>query len=74
MPSLPPEVSTIIRELSAPLEPSARPAFERTVTEKLEAMPTAGVGTAHRICRSAQLDYRDNPSPDLRAGRIGPRG
>ena len=60
------EVSTIIRELSEPIEPSLRPAFQQAVEQKLA--PSAGPGTAHQIGRIVQRDFRD--PPDLRQGRV----
>jgi hypothetical protein len=63
---LSPEVSTIIRQLSEPLEPSLRPAFEQAVERRLAS--SAGPGTAHQIGRIVQRDFRD--PPDLRQGRV----
>jgi hypothetical protein len=66
MPPLSPEVSTIIRQLSEPLEPSLRPAFQQAVEQKLA--PSAGPGTAHQIGRVVQRNFRG--APDLRQGRV----
>ena len=66
MPLLTPEVNAIIRELSEPLEPSLRPAFQQAVEQRLA--PSAGPGTAHQIGRIVQRDFRD--PPDLRQGRV----
>ena len=74
MPPLPPDVTAVIQQLAAPLEPSARPTFQEAVSQKLAALPIAGAGNAHVLGRQVQRDFRTNPSPDLRAGRIGPRG
>jgi hypothetical protein len=66
MPPLTPEVNAIIRELSEPLEPGLRPAFQQAVEQKLA--PSAGPGTAHQVGRMVQRDFRD--PPDLRRGRV----
>ena len=60
------EVTAIIRELSEPLEPSLRPAFQQAVEQRLA--PSAGPGTAHQLGRIVQRDFRD--PPDLRQGRV----
>ena len=70
MPPLTPEVDAIIRALSAPLEPNLRPAFQQAVAQRLAS--SAGPGTAHQVGRIVQRDFR--PTPDLRHGRVGPRG
>jgi hypothetical protein len=65
---LTPEVNAIIRELSEPLAPGDRPAFQRAMEQKLEAAPVVGPGTPHQIGRIVQRDFRD--PPDLRQGRV----
>ena len=73
MPRLTPDELTILRGLSEPLDPRRRDDFMAEATRRLEAAPFVGPGLAHQIGRAVQRDFR-NPPPDLRSGRIGPRG
>ena len=61
--------------LAAPIDANRRPEFMGAVTTKLEAAgPVAiGPGTVHRVARTVLRDFWD-PPPDLRQGRVGPRG
>jgi hypothetical protein len=70
---LSPEAQTILRGLSEPLDPRRRDDFMAEAARRLEAAPLVGPGLAHQIGRVVQRDFRD-PPPDLRQGRIGPRG
>jgi hypothetical protein len=72
---LSPEAQNILRALSGPIADARRPEFMQAVTTKLEAAgPVAiGPGTVHRVARTVLRDFWD-PPPDLRQGRVGPRG
>jgi hypothetical protein len=61
--------------LAAPIDKSRQPEFLSAVTTKLEAAGSAAVGpgTVHRTARTVQRDFW-SPPPDLRQGRVGPRG
>lgn len=69
---LSPEELRILRDLSTPIDQRRQADFIQDVTRRLEAAPAAGPGAAHQIGRVVQRDYFD--PPDLRQGRIGPRG
>jgi hypothetical protein len=65
----------MLHALAAPIDASRRPEFVTAVTTKLEAAgPIAiGEGSLHRAARSVIADFW-TPPPDLRQGRVGPRG
>jgi hypothetical protein len=69
------EELALLHTLVAPIDKSRQPEFLSAVTTKLEAQgPTAvGPGVLHRTARAALRDFW-NPPPDLRQGRVGPRG
>jgi hypothetical protein len=72
---LSPEAQNILRALSEPIDGARRPEFLTAVTAKLEAAGPAalGEGAVHRAARTVLQDFW-NPPPDLRQGRVGPRG
>jgi hypothetical protein len=59
----------LVDSLTAPIDPSARDAFRRTVAAELEASRRRGTGEGeiHRIARTAQRAYFDPPE-DTRLG------
>jgi hypothetical protein len=65
----------MLHALAAPIDPNRRPEFMGAVTTKLEAAGPAAVGPGalHRTARTVLRDFWD-PPPDLRSGRVGPRG
>jgi hypothetical protein len=65
----------MLEALAAPIDASRRPEFLGAVTTKLEAAGPAaiGPGALHRTARTVLRDFWD-PPPDLRSGRVGPRG
>jgi hypothetical protein len=65
----------ILHALAAPIDANRRPEFLGAVTTKLEAAGPAafGPGALHRTARTVPRDFWD-PPPDLRQGRVGPRG
>ena len=69
------EEMDLLRALSEPLERDRRPAFLQEAERRIEeAAPRSeiGDGLVHRIARATRRDFYD--APDLRVGRIGPRG
>jgi hypothetical protein len=70
-----PEEMELLRSLGAPIDKSRQPEFLSAVTTKLEAAGPAlvGPGALHRTARTVLRDFW-NPPPDLRQGRVGPRG
>jgi hypothetical protein len=73
--NLAPDEMTLLRSLSEPIERGRRTAFMQEVAKRIEeTSPQSGVGIGlvHRIGRATQRDYFD--PPDLRVGRVGPRG
>jgi hypothetical protein len=72
---LSPEAQNILRALSEPIADARRPEFMQAVTSRLEAAGPAaiGPGALHRTARTVLRDFW-NPPPDLRQGRVGPRG
>jgi hypothetical protein len=65
----------LLHALAAPIDASRRPEFLGAVTTRLEAAGPAaiGPGALHRTARAVLRDFWD-PPPDLRSGRVGPRG
>jgi hypothetical protein len=65
----------MLHALAAPIDANRRPEFMGAVTTKLEAAGATaiGPGALHRTARMVLRDFWD-PPPDLRQGRIGPRG
>ncbi len=61
--------------LAAPIDANRRPEFLGAVTTKLEAAGPAAVGPGalHRTAREILGGFW-SPPPDLRQGRLGPRG
>jgi hypothetical protein len=61
--------------LAAPIADDRRREFLSTVSAKLEAAGPAaiGEGSIHRAARSVISNFWSAP-PDLRQGRVGPRG
>jgi hypothetical protein len=72
---LTPAERAMLNALAAPIDASRRPEFMGAVTTKLEAAgpAAAGEGGLHRTARTVLKDFWD-PPPDLRLGRVGPRG
>ena len=69
------EEQDLLRALAAPIDRSRQPEFISAVTMKLEAASPAaiGPGAVHRTARSVLGQFWTAP-PDLRQGRVGPRG
>jgi hypothetical protein len=69
------EELNILRALSEPIDQRRRTEFATAVTTKLEAAGPAaiGPGALHRTTRTVLRDFW-SPPPDLRQGRVGPRG
>jgi hypothetical protein len=65
----------LLHALAAPIDANRRPEFMGAVTTKLEASGPAaiGPGVLHRTARAVLRDFW-SPPPDLRSGRVGPRG
>jgi hypothetical protein len=75
MPRLAPDELSLLHALAAPIDESRRPEFMSAVTTKLEATGggEVGPGVVHRTARTVLADFWSAP-PDLRQGRLGPRG
>jgi hypothetical protein len=75
MPLLTDAELAMLHALAAPIDANRRPEFLGAVTTKLEAAGPAaiGPGALHRTARTVLRDFWD-PPPDLRQGRLGPRG
>jgi hypothetical protein len=69
------EEMTMLRTLAAPIDKSRQPEFLGAVEKALEAQGPAaiGPGALHRTARAVLRDFW-SPPPDLRQGRLGPRG
>ena len=65
------EEMELLRSLSAPIDKGRQPEFVEAVLEA--AGPAAGPGALHRAARSILGQFWTAP-PDLRQGRVGPRG
>ena len=65
------EARARILELAQPIDPPRREAFVAAVTERLEASPAIGPGTATQIGRELQRAYFD--PPNLHGGQTGRR-
>jgi hypothetical protein len=65
----------MLNALAAPIDANRRPEFMGAVERELEAAsPNAiGPGTVHRTARTVLRGFWTAP-PDLRQGRVGPRG
>jgi hypothetical protein len=65
----------MLQALAAPIDANRRPEFMGAVTTKLEAAGPAaiGPGALHRTAREVLGQFWTAP-PDLRQGRVGPRG
>jgi hypothetical protein len=65
----------MLHALATPIDASRRPEFMGAVEKALEAgSPAAiGPGTVHRTARTVLRNFWTAP-PDLRQGRLGPRG
>jgi hypothetical protein len=69
------EQQTLLRALAEPIDRSRQPEFLGAVEKALEAQAPAAVGpgVVHRTARAVLRDFW-SPPPDLRQGRLGPRG
>jgi hypothetical protein len=69
------EEQDLILELAAPIDKNRQPEFLSAVTTRLEAQGPAAVGpgAVHRTAREIIGGFW-SPPPDLRQGRLGPRG
>jgi hypothetical protein len=65
----------VLHALAAPIDANRRPEFMGAVEKELEAASPAaiGPGAVHRTARTVLRSFWD-PPPDLRRGRMGPRG
>jgi hypothetical protein len=65
----------LLHALAAPIDANRRPEFMGAVTTRLEAagLAAAGPGALHRTAREVLGEFWTAP-PDLRQGRVGPRG
>ena len=65
----------MLRALATPIDAARRPEFMGAVEKALEAASPAaiGPGTVHRTARTVLRSFWTAP-PDLRQGRVGPRG
>jgi hypothetical protein len=72
---LTPAERAMLETLAAPIDADRRPEFMGAVEKELEASsPSAiGPGTVHRTARTVLKSFWTAP-PDLRQGRLGPRG
>jgi hypothetical protein len=72
---LTPAERAMLEGLAAPVAENRRPEFLGAVSAKLEAAAPAaiGEGSIQRAARSVIADFWAAP-PDLRQGRVGPRG
>jgi hypothetical protein len=65
----------MLHALATPIDAARRPEFMGAVEKELEATSPAaiGPGTVHRTARTVLRSFWTAP-PDLRQGRLGPRG
>jgi hypothetical protein len=73
--TLTPDELQMLNALAAPIDKSRQPEFMGAVEKELEAASPAaiGPGTVHRTARTVLRSFWTAP-PDLRQGRLGPRG
>jgi hypothetical protein len=76
MPRLTDAERAVLDNLAAPIDGARRPEFRASVERAIEAADpaTVGEGSLHRTAREILLRGFWDPPPDLRAGRLGPRG
>jgi hypothetical protein len=72
---LTPAERAMLDTLATPIDSARRPEFMGAVEKELEAASPAaiGPGTVHRTARTVLRSFWNAP-PDLRQGRLGPRG
>jgi hypothetical protein len=65
----------MLHALAAPIDRSRQPEFMQAVTSRIQAAgpAAAGEGGIHRTAREVLGQFWTAP-PDLRQGRLGPRG
>jgi hypothetical protein len=75
MPRLTDTELAMLHALAAPIDRSRQPEFMQAVTARIEAQgpAAAGEGGIHRTAREVLGQFWTAP-PDLRSGRVGPRG
>jgi hypothetical protein len=71
--SLAPDTMDLQNALAAPIDANRRPEFLSAVAHELENASAIGPGSAHRAARRSISQFWSAP-PDLRQGRLGPRG
>jgi hypothetical protein len=71
--SLAPDTMDLLNALAAPIDANRRPEFLSAVAHELENASAIGPGSAHRAARRIISQFWSAP-PDLRQGRLGPRG
>jgi hypothetical protein len=73
--TLTPAELAMLDALATPIDADRRPEFIGAVEKELEAASPAaiGPGTVHRTARTVLRSFWTAP-PDLRQGRLGPRG
>ncbi len=70
---LPLDALQTISDLAAPIADARRPEFMQAVAHELENAAAIGPGSAHRAARAVIANFWSAP-PDLRLGRVSPRG
>jgi hypothetical protein len=68
-----PRYDDLLNALAAPIDANRRPEFLSAVAHELENASAIGPGSAHRAARRVISQFWSAP-PDLRQGRLGPRG
>jgi hypothetical protein len=73
--TLSPDALQTLNDLATPIDDARRPEFMQAVAHELENASAIGPGSAHRAARSVlgRGEFWAAP-PDLRQGRVGPRG
>jgi hypothetical protein len=71
--TLSPDALQTLNDLATPIDDARRPEFMQAVAHELENASAIGPGSAHRAARSVIKQFWSAP-PDLRQGRVGPRG